>query len=74
MPKIKLIGYGQQDAVPASQLKPGDTVVWNYGLTSKVVSVTGNGKSSILTFRMESSSDHVVRERRMKKTRLVAIQ
>lgn len=73
MTTIHLIGYGRQKAVPASELQPGDTLIWNYGYRSKVLSITKSEKSSIWTFHLQSNNG-IQSDRRMKKTRLVAVE
>lgn len=37
---IHLIGIGEVPAVPLSEVHPGDRLMWNFGTTSDVVSVT----------------------------------
>lgn len=44
---IKLKGIpGQQPTIPVSELKVGDTILWDAGLTSVVLSIEPRGKSS----------------------------
>ena len=44
---VRLKGIpGQQPAIPVSQLKVGDTILWDAGLTSEVLSIEPRGKSS----------------------------
>ncbi len=44
---LHLQGIGKVPAKPAGDLRSGDTLVWNYGKTSRVVSVKPVGKQSI---------------------------
>lgn len=39
MGKIYLIGWGEVNAQPAGNIKVGDTLMWNYGYKSKVLSI-----------------------------------
>lgn len=74
MQQIHLIGYGKQAAKPVSELRPGDVVVWNYGYKSTVLSVTNPGGTSILTVSLQSQSNGLVSERRMRASRLIAVE
>lgn len=67
---IHLQGIGQFTAKPASDLKIGDTTVWNYGHTAEVISVRAQGKSIYVALRTEDGKDWP--ERRFLSSRLVA--
>lgn len=44
---IHLIEVGSVPAIPLAQVRPGDVLMWNFGLTEEVVSVKPKGKQSI---------------------------
>jgi len=72
---IKLQGmYGQQKAKAVKELAIGDTVMWNYGYTSKVVdlipSKTGKMVDVILQDSYNNGNPY---PRRMGANRLIAI-
>ena len=66
---IHLQGIGQFTAKPAGDLKEGDTTVWNYGGTAKVVSVRPQGKSVFVVLN-DGKAEYP--ERRFLASRLVA--
>lgn len=50
--KIHLQSIGEVEAIQVKDIKPGIILLWNFGYTSKVVSVENKGKSSkIITER-----------------------
>jgi hypothetical protein len=67
---IHLQGIGQFTAKPAADLQVGDTMVWNYGSTSKVLTLRTKGKSIFVT--EQDDSGKVWPERRFLNSRLVA--
>ena len=71
MKKIQLIGYGLCDAQPAKTIKPGDTLMWNYGVKSVVESIEKETpKQIVIKERYQSGKSYI---RRMGKERLVCI-
>ena len=72
MATINLQGIGSQNATLVSNVKVGDTLVWNYGYTSEVVGIAKETKAQII-FLLKSNGDGVVRERRLAKSTLVAV-
>jgi hypothetical protein len=66
---IHLQGVGKFQAKPASEIKPGDVLVWNYGSTSTVLTVETRGKS---VFTTQTAEKIGIFERRFLGTRLVA--
>ena len=70
---VHLIAIGKTPAIPAGELKVGDTVVWNYGYTNEIIEITQKG--SMLVARLQDPKDpNKVYERRFKPTTLVAIR
>jgi hypothetical protein len=66
---IHLQEIGQFTAKPAGDLKVGDTTVWNFGSTAKVVSVRASGKSVYVVL---DDGKATYPERRFSASRLVA--
>jgi hypothetical protein len=74
--KLHLQGIGKVDAIQAKDLKVGDTIMWNYGSTSKVIALTPNKTSKTLivtTEYLDYNGDLATYDRKMTSTRLVAI-
>lgn len=71
MKKIHLQGIGEKSAVPASELKPGDIILWNYGYKSRVLEIVKETKKSVV-LKTQSCDSLAVCERRFLKSRLVA--
>lgn len=46
--KVHLQGIGKVPGKPAAELQPGDTLMWNYGSTSTVISVTPKAAKSVV--------------------------
>lgn len=69
---IHLIGWGRQRALPAEQVKLGDTLMWNYGHTSEVIGISRRKGSSLIEFTTRNREGNVC-TRRLKATRLVAV-
>lgn len=70
-PSIHLQSVGRVPAIPAGDLKPGMRLMWNFGYTSDVVSVTPVGAKSIVVVE-RSTQTGTESSRRFLKTRLVA--
>lgn len=68
--KIQLHYVGWVPAVEASELKPGDTLMWNFGARSEVVKIEDISRCYLLVH--ELCGDGKTYKRRMKKDRLVA--
>ena len=72
--EIKLQGiYGKQKAKAVKELNKGDVIMWNYGYTSEVVDVVFSKTGKTATVMLKSSSDGIVRDRKMGANTLVAI-
>lgn len=73
MKTIQLQGIGKKEAKTVGELKIGDVIVWNFGMTSTVVDLipTKSGKS--IKCMLRSNQDGIVRDRLMRVDRLVAI-
>tara|TARA_R110002020_G_scaffold115102_1_gene264719 strand:- start:4481 stop:4702 length:222 start_codon:yes stop_codon:yes gene_type:complete len=66
---IQLQYVGRVNATPAGDIKVGTTLRWNFGATSKVVSIPRQTEKSIwITSISEEGNEHT---RRFLKTRLV---
>lgn len=72
---IKLQGmYGQQNAKAVKDLKIGDTVMWNFGYTSKVVDLIPSKTGKMIDVILQDSYNNGnPYPRRMGATRLVAV-
>lgn len=70
MPSIHLQGVGEFTAKPAGDLQAGDTTVWNYGSTAKVISVQRKSKSVCVVLKDDKGTEWP--QRRFLATRLVA--
>ena len=66
---IHLQGIGLHAAKPATEIKVGDVLVWNYGGTSTVKAILSE-TSKTVTIQEECRGN--LYERRFSKTRLVA--
>lgn len=64
-PTVQLIGIGRVPARQIDQLRPGDTVVYNYGSTGTVVSADPVGSGSVdLTVRSDDDGQEYTSRRR----------
>jgi len=75
---IKLQGVGLVEAKPAEDFKIGESMMWNTGVTSKVIGIVKTTKNFIIFKTLCANiwgdwSRAEEYERRLKKTRLVAI-
>jgi hypothetical protein len=68
-PTVHLQYCGRHTAKPAGDLVVGDVMVWNYGMTSVVVSITPKGAQSLTVVESVDGKEY---SRVMRKTRLVA--
>lgn len=69
---IKLQGIpGYHPGTPVSELKAGDVIIWNYGYTSKVLSIEPTGKCS---YKLTTENNGKTYERIFRGTRLVVRQ
>ncbi len=64
---IQLQGIGTTKATQVQNLKVGDTVVWNFGHTSKVTGFVKETKAQLI---VEFDGDHT---RRLAKARLIGV-
>lgn len=72
---IKLQGvYGHHKGTPAKELKIGDVLVWNGGITSEVVGMKPSRTGKTIVFQMKSTQDGEVLDRRMNAETLVVVQ
>ena len=72
--EIKLQGiHGKRKAKAVKELNKGDVIMWNYGYTSEVVEVIFSKTGKMATVMLKSNTDGVVRDRKMRADRLVAI-
>ena len=72
MKEVKLISFGQCPAKHASELKPGDITVWNWGITEDIVSKDKETKNQIV-FSIKTEEGKIL-HRRLNKDRLVGIK
>lgn len=68
---VHIQNIGKVVAKPASELKVGDILLYNFGYTSTVKTVEQRGKSVYIT--VLNHSDNAEYSRRYTKTRLVAM-
>jgi hypothetical protein len=68
---IQLQGIGLVEAIPASEVEPGMSVMYNYGSTYEVLSVEPTGKKS-LTFQMRDPKTGKVYDERKVRTTVMA--
>jgi hypothetical protein len=76
---VHLQGIGRHPAVPAEDLVEGDVMVWNYGSTSTVVSITPKGTKSLAVVESYVSKYPIDGEvktdtRTFRRDRLVAVR
>lgn len=69
--QVKLIGVGWKDATPAREIKVGDTLVWNYGYTSKVLDIVSETAKQIVIRTESEDGKHYLR--RLGKSTLVVV-
>ncbi|WP_455655864.1 hypothetical protein [Phascolarctobacterium sp.] len=68
----QLQGIGWKNAIAAKELKPGQHIIYNYGLKSLILAVEQKGiKSVIVTTLAENGNQY---SRRYKSTSLVAVE
>jgi len=77
---VKLQGVGRVEAKPAGAFKVGESMMWNTGATSKVIEILEEKSTDkFINFKVECAdlygnwANSQIYERRLKKTRLVAI-
>lgn len=71
MGKIYLIGWGEVEGRPAENIKAGDTLMWNYGLKSEVLSIDKvTPKSITITTKVCNGKEY---KRILRKSTLVCI-
>ena len=69
--KIWLQGIGLYNAIKAESVKPGNTLVWNYGYKSKVLNTIRSKTGKTVTITTESNGKQYTR--RFNTDRLLAI-
>ncbi len=73
--KVHLLGVGDVPGVPASDLKVGDEVMWNFGSTSKVLAIKEISPKFIsVTFQNNDDYGPKTSDRKLLKSRLVAVE
>jgi hypothetical protein len=71
MATIHLQGYrGKFEATEIQNVKPGQSIMWNYGVTSKVTAIEPAGKKSVRLTTVEQDGESYTVIKR--KTTLVA--
>ena len=68
---MRLQSAGWVEAIKAEELQVGMRIMWNYGYTSDVVSITPKGQQS-LVIAERSNHDGKMYERTARKSRLIA--
>ena len=68
--KTHLQSVGDVDAKPATEIKPGDCLMWNFGIKSIVTAILKETKTQIV---IEERYDSGTYQRRLGKNTLVAI-
>jgi len=71
-PTVHLQSLGRCCAIPAGDLRPGDTIVWNYGYLTTVEGIVRETAKQVIV-RLMSNSTGDFYDRRPGKTRLVAV-
>lgn len=72
MGKIYLIGWGEVEGQPAENIKAGDTLMWNFGIKSEVLSIDKiTPKSITITTKGSNGKEY---RRTLRKSTLVCIQ
>jgi len=72
MDYIQLQGIGRKQATKAENIKVGNTLIWNFGETSKVTAILKETEKQIVIEEEYKSGKRY--ERRLGKNRLIAIQ
>lgn len=71
MGKIYLIGWGEVEGQPAENIKAGDTLMWNFGIKSEVLSIDKvTPKSITITTKGSNGKEY---KRTLRKSTLVCI-
>ena len=65
---MRLQGIGIVLGVPASEIKEGDFLIWNFGYTSEVTKIL---KETAKTVTLEIIESGKIYERKLNKTRIV---
>ena len=73
MKKLHLQGIGEQNATEAQNVKVGDVLIWNYGMTETVTSIKQTKSGKMLYFGITCPSGYTG-TRRINRDRLVAVQ
>ena len=72
MSKVWLQGIGEVKSIEAKELAAGMAIMWNYGITSEVVSVEPSTSGKTMTVAL-LCEDGKIRPRRLGASRLVAL-
>lgn len=72
MKTIQLQSIGKRKATEAKNIKVGDTLIWNFGYTTKVLEIVKETAHTIIIRSINESGK--IYDRRLGKERLVAIQ
>lgn len=73
MKTIQLQSIGRRNATEAKNIKVGDTLIWNFGYTTKVLEIVKETACTIVIRTLNEFNGNTY-ERRLGKERLVAIQ
>lgn len=66
--------YADMATKKVADLKVGDVIVWNFGYKSTVVSIARSKTGKTATLSLRSTSDGIVRDRKMHTNTDVAIE
>lgn len=66
--------YTELPEKAVKDLKVNDIITWNFGYKSQVVDLTPSKTGKTYNVSLKSLQDGIIRDRKMKATRLVAVQ
>lgn len=66
--------YTEMPEKEVKDLKIGDIITWNFGYKSQVVDLTPSKTGKTYNVSLKSLQDGIIRDRKMKATRLVSAQ
>lgn len=66
--------YTELPEKAVKDLKVNDVITWNYGYKSQVVNLTPSKTGKTYNVSLKSLQDGIIRDRKMKATRVVAVQ
>lgn len=71
---VHLQGIGKVPGIPAKDLIPGMTVLWNYGYTSEVINTIPSATGKTLTLVTKSHTDGKEYRQKVKTDRFIAVK